>query len=166
MADETHVKGLADLQKFMDQLTPKLEANVMRGALRAGMDVVKPVAQSNIHSVSGELAKGLKVGTRRKGNIVMAYLKATGVHAFLAKWVEFGTKAHDIAAKAGGWLSFRGIFAKSVSHPGAKRYPFMRPALDGQAQAAVIAAAEYMKERLSTKEGLDASAVLIEGDEP
>lgn len=166
MADETHVKGLSDLQTFMDQLAPKIEANVMRGALRAGMDVVKPIAQGNIHSVSGELAKGLKIGTRRKGSVVMAYLKTTGAHAFVAKWVEFGTRAHNIAAKAARSLSFGGIFAKSVAHPGAKPRPFMRPALDGQANAAVVAAAEYIKNRLATKEGLDTSAVLIEGDEP
>jgi hypothetical protein len=41
----------------------------------------------------------------------------------------------------------------------------MRPALDAQASAAVVAAAEYMKDRLATKHGLDTSDVVIEGDE-
>jgi len=162
---EIHVKGLSELQKFLDELTPKIERNVMRGSLRAGMNVVKPVAQANIHSVSGLLAAGLKVGTRARGGRVTASLKATGKHAYLAKWVEFGTSAHNIAAKRGGWLSFMNVFRKEIAHPGAKRRPFMRPALDGQAQNAVIAAAEYMKKRLATKEGLDTSHIMIEGDE-
>jgi hypothetical protein len=41
----------------------------------------------------------------------------------------------------------------------------MRPALDQQAQAAVIATAEYMKNRLATKEGLDTADIVIAGDE-
>ncbi len=163
MAD-VHVRGLVDIQKFLDQLPAKLEANVMRGALRAGMKVVQPVAKSNVHSVSGLLAAGLKVGTRARGGVVTAYLKSTGKHGYLARWVEYGTAAHNIAAKRGGWLSFMGVFAKEVAHPGAKPRPFMRPALDSQAQNAVIAAAEYMRNRLATKEGLDTAGIVIEGD--
>jgi HK97 gp10 family phage protein len=162
---DAHVTGLSDLLKFMDQLTPKIEANVARGALRAGMNVVKPVAQQNIHRVSGKLAEGLKVGTRRRGHIVTSTLKATGPHRSVAQLVEFGTSAHNIAAKFGGWLSFMNIFRKEIAHPGARPHPFMRPALDGQAQAAVIAVGEYIKTRLATKEGLDTSHITIEGDE-
>jgi HK97 gp10 family phage protein len=165
VADEVHVKGLKDLQKFLDQLTPKMEANIMRGALRAGMNVVKPVAAANIHPVSGLLAAGLKIFTRIRGGVVSASLRATGKHAFVARWVEFGTRAHDIVAKLGGSLFFGGVFTKVVNHPGARPKPFMRPALDGQAQAAVIAAGNYIKDRLAKKEGLDTSHVMVEGDE-
>lgn len=166
MQDSEHVKGLSDLQKFLDQLPAKLEANIMRGALRAGMNVVKPVAQAAVHSVSGELAAGLKVGTRRRGGTVIANLKATGPHRSIAHLVEFGTHAHFIVARDGGWMSFGGIFAKSVAHPGARPKPFMRPALDSQASAATVATGEYIKKRLATKEGLDTSHITIEGDEP
>lgn len=165
MADEIIVKGLADLQRFLDELPVKMERNVMRGALRAGMNTVKPVAQSLVHPVSGKLAKGLKVGTRARGSVVMSYLKPTGPHAFIARFLEFGTKPHTITAKNRKGLSFGGLFFQSVDHPGAKMHPFLRPALDAQASTAVVAAAEYMKARLATKHGLDTSAVMIEGDE-
>jgi len=165
MATETHVRGLAELQKFMDQLAPKIERNVMRGALRAGMNVVKPMAVANARKASGLYAAGLKVGTRARGGRVTANLKATGPHAYLGRWIEFGTRAHNIAAKTGGFLSFGGIFTKSVAHPGARPYPHMRPALDANAAAAVQAAAEYMKARLASKHGLDTSGVVLEGDE-
>lgn len=160
---EVHVKGLAELQKFLEQLPAKMEANVMRGALSAGMKTVLPVAQSNIHNISGELARGLKVSASNRGGVVKSKLKTTGKHAYVAKWVEFGTAAHSIAARAGGSLFFRGLFAKLVHHPGAKPKPFMRPALDQQAGAAVVAAAEYIKRRLANKHGLDASDVNIGG---
>lgn len=158
---EIHVKGLADLQKFLDQLPAKMEKNVLRGALRAGMNVVKPVAKSNIRSVSGLLAKGLKLSTNSKGGTVTASLKATGKHGWLARFVEFGTKAHKIAARKVPALWFGGRFVKSVDHPGAKPHPFMRPALDSQAQNATVAAGNYIKARLATKHGLDTSDVTI-----
>lgn len=164
MADERTVKGLAELQKFLDQLTPKMEENVMRGALRAGMKEVLPTARANIHNVSGELAIGLKIGTRSRRGTVTASLKAKGPHAHVAKWVEFGTKPHEITAKDGS-LSFGGGFAKSVMHPGAKRKPFLRPALDQKATAAVVATGNYIKNRLKTKHGLDTAHIKIEGDE-
>src|ERR1035437_278908 len=115
---DVHVTGLTDLQRFLDELPAKLQKNVMRGALRAGMNEIKPVAQQNVHSVSGELAKGLKVGTKSKGSIVTASLKATGPHRRVAHLVEFGTKPHTIKAKDGGALAFAGGVYKSVQHPG------------------------------------------------
>jgi HK97 gp10 family phage protein len=164
MADDVHVKGLSQLQALLDTVAPKIEKNIMRGALRAGANVIKPVAAANIHSVSGELAKGLHVTTRARGGTVTASLKAGGPHGFVAKWVEHGTRPHTITAKDGGALMFGNGFHRSVQHPGTTPHAFMRPALDTQAQAAVIAVGEKIKSRL-TKEGLDVADVTVEGDE-
>lgn len=163
--DLSHVKGLAELQKFMDQLPAKLERNVMRGALRAGMKPVLEKAQENAPVESGQLRDGLKLGTRHKGGTVMSYVKASGPHGYVARWMEFGVRPHNIAAQKDGWLSFLNVFAKEVQHPGAKPHPFMRPALDARANAAVNAAAAYMKSRLATKHGLDTAHIRLEGDE-
>ena len=160
MAD-VHVRGLLDLQKFLDTLPAKLEANVMRGALRAGANVIRTQAKANVPVKSGLLRAGLKITTRSRRGVVTASVKAGGKHGFIAPWIEFGTAAHKIASKK-GWLSFGGIFAKSVDHPGAKPHPFMRPALDSEANRAIVAAAEYMKKRLATKHGLDTADIEIE----
>lgn len=164
MPDLENVKGLAELQGFLDTLPVKVEKNILRGALRAGMRVVQPVARANVHSVSGELARGLKISTSARGGRVMARLRATGKHAHIAKWVEFGTAAHAITAKIAGMLSFGGLFRRSIQHPGARPKPFMRPALEAQAGSAVVAAGEYMKRRL-TKQGLDASDISVGADQ-
>ncbi len=167
MADDLNVKGLSALNAFMDQLTPKMERNVCRGGLRAGMNVVKPVAQANIDSISGELAKGLKVSTRARGGKVTATLKATGPHAYVAPWLEYGTRPHTITARNRKGLSVGGLFFQSVDHPGIAKGPhaFMLPALDTQAQAAVIATGEYIRGRLSMKHGLDTADIVIGEDE-
>jgi HK97 gp10 family phage protein len=165
MTETIHVTGLAELNQFLQDLPIKIEKNILRGSLRAGMNTIKPVAQQNVHSVSGELAAGLKVGTKAKGGTVTASLKATGPHAFIAHMLEFtGAKAHQIKSKDGGALAFGGGVYQSVQHPGFQKRPFMRPALDQQATVAVVAAAEYMKNRLATKEGLDTAGIVIEGD--
>lgn len=161
---DVYVKGLPELQKFLDQLPEKIERNILRGALRAGMNEVKPLAQSSVHSVSGELAKGLKVGTRRRGGIVRSNLKATGPHRSISHLVEFGTQAHEIKPRRFPSLFFAGLFRKIVMHPGARPKPFMRPALDARAHAATSAVAVYVKKRL-TKEGLNVGHVVVEGDE-
>ena len=191
MATETHVKGLAELQKFLDQLAPKMEANVMRGALRAGMNVIKAAAQANVHSVSGKLAAGLKVGTRSSRGTVRARLRASGEHDYIAVMVEYGTRAHFISVQESEKpINLRAsvrqgrlvrasmttinrnslmigsrFVGPTVYHPGARPRAFMRPALDSQAPSAVQQAAAYIRERLATKHGLDTSGVVLEGDE-
>lgn len=156
---EVNVKGLRELQTFLDQLPAKVERNILRGALRAGANVIKPVAQGQIRHVSGELARSLKVRSNARGGTVTA---SVYTRVFYAPFLEYGTKPHEIKTKNGGALSFGGGFVKSVDHPGARAYPFLRPAMDSQAGAAVIAAAEYARLRLSTKHGLDTADLSFE----
>lgn len=159
---DVHVKGLAELDKFLGTFAPRVQRNILRSALRAGANVVKAQAQANIHSVSGALAASLKVGSRARGGVITAN---AGTKLFYAKFVEYGTRPHTISARDGGALRFGGGFYTEVDHPGVtKGHAFLRPALDTQAKAAVIAVGEQIKRRL-TKEGLDVADVLVEGDE-
>lgn len=157
-----HVKGLDALDKLLQQVAPKVERNALRGALRAGANVILPVARGNIHSVSGVLARSLKVRSGARGGEVTAkvYTKV-----FYANMVEYGTRAHRIEPLNREALSIGGGVVESVEHPGARPRPFLRPAMDTQATAAVIRAAEYMKRRLSEKNGLDTSDIVIEEEE-
>ena len=165
---EIHVKGLAALAKFLEAMPQKLAKNVLRGSLRAGMKPVQVAARQNVHAVSGQLAKGLKISTRSKGDVVYSSLRATGKHGFVANFLEFGTKAHVIAAKKKKALTFNGEFYRRVNNnpgigKGAKA--FMRKSLDAQAGAALVAVGEYMKKRLAEKNGLDTADIEI-GIEP
>lgn len=192
MAELTHVKGLDQLQKFLDQLPVKMERNVMRGALRAAAkDVLLPAAKAGVNSISGELAASLRVSVRARRGEVRAAVKTD---IFYARFVEYGTRQHWISvamserpsrmtrrgvrlfaigtlneiAYRGGSLQIGSNFVgKSVVHPGipANSKAFMRPALDNNAGAATVAAAEYIKGRLATKHGLDTSGVSIELEE-
>lgn len=164
MNDTRHVKGLRQLGEFMQQLPARLEQNVLRGAIRAGAKPVQAEAKANAPKDTGQLADGIKIRTGSRHGTVTARVRLTGPHAFIGPWLEFGTQAHRIVAKDGGWLFFGGAFAKAIEHPGIRPRPFMLPALINQATPAVVAAAEYMKRRLSSKHGLDTADIEIEAE--
>lgn len=187
--DTVHVKGLADLARFLDELPAKVQRNVMRGALRAGAAVILPAARANIRPDTGALADSLKVGTRARGGTVTA---TVGSRYYTARWVEYGTRQHwitvrsdaapkrstrrglrNIAVGTLNEMAYRGslvigqhFVGFSVVHPGAQARPFLRPALDTQAGVAVVAIGNYIKDRLATKHGLDTAGIIVEGDEP
>lgn len=157
----THVKGLSELQAFLDQLPAKMEANIMRAALRAGAKVVQAEVQASAPVRTGLLKAGIKIGTNSRRGRVTAKINVSGKHAFVANWVEYGTAAHFIKPKRAKSLFFAGLMRDGVDHPGARPKPFMRPALDTKAQEALLAVGEAIKKRL-TKQGLDASGVDLE----
>jgi HK97 gp10 family phage protein len=165
MNDLVNVKGLAELQKLLNTLPAKMEANVLRGALRSGAKVVMEQAKQNAPIESGTMKDGLKISTSNRRGVVSASVKARGPHGFLAHFHEYGTQPHTISGKKGGMLNINGTLIPSVEHPGIKPRPFMRPALDARAQDALVETGEYIKKRLAKKHGLDTEDILIESDD-
>lgn len=165
-----NVKGFAELQKVLDQLPAKMEANVIRGALRAGAKPIleaarqnAPVGPTNFENITlyggytGALRDSIRISGRidKRDGKITASVKSGGktrggADVFYAHFVEFGTRPHALSG-----------FKKEKQHPGTKPRPFMRPALDAQAGAAVAAAGEYIKKRLATKHGLDTAGIEI-----
>lgn len=164
MSEYRHVRGLRDLARFLDQFPAKVERTILRSALRAGAKVILAHARASASSVSGRLRASMRVSTGTRGGQVSARVVAGGADAFYARFVEYGTKPHTITAANRGALSIGGLFFQSVDHPGARARPFMRPAMDTQAQPALVATGEYIKARL-TKAGLDASGVELSADD-
>lgn len=164
MNDLVHVKGLAQLEAALRQLPEKVQANAMRGALRQGAKVIAVQARANVHTVSGTLAESVSFGAKLTPSGVLGYVRAGGKgkkgkgSAFYAQMVEFGTAAHLIKAPPGARLNVRGLLYSSVEHPGARKKPFLLPALDARAGAALAAIADYLRRRLATKHGIDVPA--------
>lgn len=173
--DTVMFKGLTELGKVLDTLPPKIEKNVTSRAMRAGAKVIKAEVDKNLakNVKSGLLRKGIKIVSRSKAGRVQVFVRTTGKHSHVAKWLEWGTQAHLIGARrtAGGrlvaglgGLAFLGIFRTVVHHPGInpERTKFMRPAFDAKGVESIIATAEAMKKILETKEGLDVPDTEIE----
>jgi HK97 gp10 family phage protein len=178
MSSDVQVKGLAALQAALDQLPAKVEANIMRGAMRAGAKVIQaeakrlvPVSPPNAENVrlyggyEGLLRDSIRVRIKLRRGTVTASVRAGGGKvkgtgdAYYARWVEYGTKAHSITAATAGALAIKGGRpVHTVAHPGAQPKPYLRPALDGKARDAVEAVAAYIRQRLALKHGLDVPA--------
>lgn len=154
-------KGWAELQKALDTVPVKMEVNVLRGALRAGTKVQLaaarrgvPVAAPNAEnarlygSYAGALRDSLKISTRSRRGVVTAVLRVGNKMAYYAHMVEFGTLAHFIKPVARKSLFIAGLFKEVVAHPGAKKHPFLRPAMDSTTGAALAAVGAYIRRRL------------------
>lgn len=183
-------KGGAELAKALQELPVKIERNIMRSALRAGAKVVLDEAKRNINDRSGDLSRSLRVSTRSRRGEVTATLKAGDREAYYAHMVEFGTAAHFISVSdeakpsrltrrgiknygigtinkmvnAGSLVIGGNFVGASVSHPGAKPNPFMRPAIDEKQGEAIVAVGEQIRKRL-TKQGLNTPDALEIDDE-
>lgn len=160
------VKGLQELQKFLDTLPTKIQNNIMRGALRAGSRVIAVAAKARAAKRSNRLAKSVRYNTTRDRdrNKVIGYVRAGGkgrqgraLGAYYAHFVEYGTKPHVIKAKPTNPAGLFGKGIRQVQHPGAKMKPFMRPALDQNSKAAVTEMGNYIRKRL-TKQGIETPA--------
>lgn len=135
------VQGTAALEEALKQLGSDAK-KALRTGVRKGAVLIQKDAQSRIHSEHGDLAKSIRVGVRVKpaDGAVIATIAATKKMRYIANFVEFGTKPHEIKAKNKKALKLRdGREVESVMHPGAKAKPFLRPAADTQFNAAVDA---------------------------
>lgn len=157
---QIEVLGLSELLKSLNDLPLKLEKNILRGALRAGGNVMKSEAKARVPVKSGALRDSIKVSTGIRGGKIFSHIKAgnrmvggsqagkTGADrgAFYAPMVEYGTAPHIIDSPKG--MVIGGKVRKVVHHPGAPAHPFMRPALYGKADDSVDEVGKYIGERL------------------
>lgn len=180
MAEDRAIVGGRELDAFLQQLPVKVEKNIMRAALRAGAAVIRDEARNNVSVLDGLLRRSIRVTGQVKNGTATASVK---VGAFYGNMVEYGTRAHLIKVqeeeKAINYrlTRKRGVLTRvsmrtinrhvlqignhfvgpTVSHPGAHQKPFLRPALDTKAGAAIEAVKNKIRQRL-TKEGINVPA--------
>lgn len=163
-ATNTEIKGLADLDKILKSLPAQIEANVVRGAIRAGQKVIADAIVAAAPEDSGDLKRSVRIRFARKSRKfgwLRAHLIVGDKKAWYAHLLEFGTgsfytgsgkskrAAYKIKPKKkDGSLFFNGSGVKSVTHPGIRPRPFVRPAFDRNQQAALDAFADYMRKRI------------------
>jgi HK97 gp10 family phage protein len=179
MNDTTHVKGLKELHGFLQTLPAKMEQNVLRGALRAGVKVLRdeaaqraPVAapsrggRKNYGNYRGLLRDSVRISVNTKRGTVTARVKAGGSDwqtkgkpiAFYAHIVHQGTKPHLIKPKkysGFGALRIAGRWVSQVMHPGIRGNPFMSKAISSKQRDALIAMRNYIAKRLVKKHNMN-----------
>lgn len=170
------VKGKSGVARFFEQLPGEIERKLLRGAGRAAANVI--AAEAKGRSISSEVRGAIKVKVEAIERRIAAKIQVKGRGAYLGPWLEYGTAPHLIsvdASQSGGRSAARinrlakdgeanhslvigGKFVGStVLHPGARPYPFLRPALDVKAGEAIAAAQGYINSRV-TRAGITGSA--------
>ncbi len=169
---EIHIKGAEGLYQALQDLPVKLERNILRGAMRAGAKEIEREAKALTPVADGKLRASIRVSVNVRRGQVKARIIAGNKEAWYAHMVEGGTAPHIIQADVQG-LGLRdrrgrdiaistanraikrgflalgnGVFAESVSHPGAKPHPFMKPAFEARHQAAIERITDYIRARL------------------
>jgi HK97 gp10 family phage protein len=158
--NDIHITGLSELNEALQTLPAKIEANILRGALRFGQNVIKNVAKARCPvgepsaqakkygAYPGALRDSIRVSARSSKGTVTVKVTAGNKIAYYAHMAEFGTRPHAELPSGAKALFVAGRFKMQVQHPGAIAKPFMRPAFDNHAHAAIQAAADYMAERI------------------
>lgn len=168
MANEISIAGLKELNDVLKTLPAKIEKNVMRGAMRAGLNEIRTEAKAQLtsggHVKTGELQRSVRVSFVRKSEkfgYVRGKVTAGNNKAWYAHFIEFGTgsfyagkgskskrKPYEIKPKSRKSLFFAGLMKETVTHPGIHPSPFMRTAFDAKSAASIKAFAAYMTKRL------------------
>lgn len=151
---ERDIKGLRELQAALEQFPAKVERNILRGAMRAGAKEIAEEVQRRAPVADGDLRASVRARARVKHGKVLGLVSVGDKKAWYARFVEFGTAAHFIKPKARKSLFIAGLLRETVDHPGARKNPFFRTAIDAAWRRAVEAVVAYIRRRL-TKAGVD-----------
>ncbi len=153
-------------RKLLDQL-PRQIAKVLEGAARAGGKVIADEARQRCINDTVRGTIKVKVVASADSPKVAAKIHTAGPGAYLAPWVEYGTKPHIIAVRDDSdrnGLSVNAInrgvkqgtlviggeaVGPIVHHPGVAPHPFLRPAVDTAEGEAMAAAQRYITRKLS-----------------
>ena len=175
-------RGKSNVQRFIGQLPAQIERKVLRGAAKAAGTVI--AGEAKARATSHEVRDALVVKPARTGPTEVA-VKVTippGWARSLGIWAEYGTAEHFISvdrAASGGRTAGRvnrqvnggardakhsliingKPVGTTVHHPGAKKHPFLRVALDHKEAEAIAAARAFINSRITP-------AGITGGDEP
>lgn len=167
-------RGVDETRRFITGLPAQIEAKLLPGVARAAGKVLAEEAREKC--IDKEVGASLKVKVKAEPGRVVARVapdpKMEG--AFRAVWIEYGTDPHFVTVSEAdrkgrsvgrinrlereGSLIIAGHFVgPSVWHPGARPFPFLRPALD-TAEAAAIAAGQAYADKHMTRSRITAGA--------
>jgi hypothetical protein len=152
--DTIQISGMAELQRELLNFAPRIAKNVLARAVYAGGKIVRDDARNRVNKLSGKTSKRIRIARAKTARGAFAVIYRVGVFGKGANegfWLEYGTKAHKIPKVTGKSkiLAINGHYAKQVQHPGARSFPFLRPAFDNN-QTRIL---EAMRAKL--REGIE-----------
>ena len=170
---EFKITGGKEIAEALKRLPVEIENKVMTGAVRAGSKVISDRAKALAPVETGALRRSIRPRNPQvKGLEIIGGVRAGNKNVWYSHLVEYGTVQHMItnwknkterkkgAAGRPGKRALKlvdGTLVAAVNHPGNQPRPFMRSAMDDEAQAALAKMAEYARHRLQKEFGVDVS---------
>ena len=138
------LNGFKELSRALKALDKKTQAKIVRRGTAKMAQVVRKEMRANVPRQSGKLKKALKYKNSR--DRTGGYTATVGAFSdgFYAKFIEKGTKPHEIKSKRGKAVSVGGKQYKSVKHPGQKARPFMLKSFENSRRRALSEAGALM----------------------
>lgn len=157
------VRGRSEVKRYIAELPAQIRDKLLRGAGRAGANVIADEAKAR--SISPEVTAAIKVKVTAADGVITAKVQVKGPGSYIAPWLEYGTDPHFISVDdsqrnglsvnrintlhKGGSLVIGGHFVgTTVLHPGARPHPFLRVSLDLKEGEAFAAAQSYINARV------------------
>jgi hypothetical protein len=128
------VSGTKQLSRKLRDIANAPTASVRKAARAAALQPINDQAALNLRAngsvITGKLLNGLRVVQTGRNETRFGQV---GRHEPVAHLVEFGTAPHWQPRYRGGWM-----------HPGARPYPFARPAFEQHKDLAVKIYVEHL----------------------
>ena len=133
---EVKVENIKKLQEQLRKYASKSEAKARKAVIKTAYDIHSEAVR-HCPVDTGRLRSSIAVEVGKGASAVI------GTNVKYAKYVEFGTKPHEIRIKNAKVLTDgKDFFGKEVHHPGTKPQPFLRPAFITK----VVNLGKYLKE--------------------
>lgn len=160
MRSEVRIEGVDELIKNLRSVLTKHNVNEVRKALKRGAMILVDEAKRRVTvNDGGKLKDSIKILPKWSKDPAGMYVaprvlrrftaktsqKTKDKNPFYAHFVEYGTDPHNLGYK-GKFLS-----GKGGDHPGARKQPYMRPALDATAQQVLSVMSEDLAKYIETK---------------
>lgn len=128
------IEGIHQLARQLKDILPEEVRKELAKEVRKEANEIRKIAQSKVPVGSGMMKNDIKVRTSQRGlnASVGVFSKDRG---YIARFVELGTRPHEIKPHKKRALYIGGRFAEKIDHPGAKPKPFL---LDTQERRAAF----------------------------
>lgn len=149
MAETVKVEGLADLKRAVSELTADLRRKVIRGALRDAAAPMTRAARKAAPVLRDDHPYRLP-GTLRRSIVVKNSKRFRGQNGEIGVYVAVRKRA-GLGGKAGARNPFDPFYWRFLEFGTAKMRarPFMRPAFEGNAKAAIQIFQARVKTRIA-----------------
>ena len=139
------ITGELELMNRLNSMADHLKKDITKEALMAGAEVVKREMSAKAH---GSIAQSVEIEFPETTGIPTVKIGPDKDHWYAA-FQEFGAVPHIVRIKSKHILSDGGDFyGREVRHPGLRKDPFVRPAIDDHEAEVKTAMMAVIRRRL------------------